>query len=277
MPVDSLAIPAVAASRPGARAERLYYRTDGPYAGPGPAFYDVETLAWARAWAARLAESWPAIRREYEDNVRRGADHVVDVFNPAGPKIPGWRSVNFQTYDWRFHPARRAFPVTTAILDAIPGLTSAYINVLEPHARIDAHWGDSNAIVRFHLGLDVPAGDCAVRVADETRQSANGRLLGFSDAHEHSSWNATGERRVVLVFDVMRPEYRPRRRWICANVLAAMAVVWLEARLPRYGRSTAALHRVGRTVPLPRPIRTTLRRAIGAVGCFVLPIQRRWR
>jgi beta-hydroxylase len=248
---------------PGFDDEPLYYRTDGPYTGNAPRFYDVDQFRWTE----RLRAQWRAIRDEYEANVRRGTDHVVDVFNPAGPKIAGWRSVNFQTYLWRFHRARRAFPVTVALLDAIPGLTSAFINVLAPGAAIPAHQGDSNAIVRFHLGLDVPSGDCGVRVGPETRQCRNGTLLAFCDAHEHASWNATTERRVVLVFDVMLPRHRRRCRWICANVLSATGVICLETRL-------SALRRTGR-VRLPRVLRTALRRAGGLAIALWLPIQRR--
>jgi aspartyl/asparaginyl beta-hydroxylase (cupin superfamily) len=255
-------------------APPVYYRTDGPYRGGTPCFYDVDRLDWCRSWADRVRESWTAIRDEFERNVRRGTDRVTEVFNPAGPAVPGWRSVNLQTYSWPFRAARRAFPVTVGVLDSIPGLTSAFINVLAPGSAIGAHFGDSDAIVRFHLGLDVPTGDCAIRVGGATRRSADGRLLAFSDAHEHSSWNATDATRVVLVFDVLRPEHRRRRRWICANVLAATAVVWLEARLARVRRvDTTALHRVGRTVPLPQPLRTALRRTI-ALGIHLVLLVR---
>ena len=248
------------ASTAGLALEAPYYRTDGRYQGNAPFFYDVDALPWARA----VRESWRVIRREYEDNVRRGSDHVVDVFNPAGPKIPGWRSVNLQTYAWCYHRPRRAFPLTTGLLDSIPGLTSAFINVLEPQATIPAHQGDSQAIIRCHLGLDVPYGDCGVRVGPETRGCSNGNLLAFSDAHEHASWNHTGERRVVLVFDVLRPEYRGRERTICANVLGATAVIWLETRF----RSR---------VPFAPAVRSALRRAFGLVFRVALPIQRRGR
>lgn len=238
--------------------EPPYYRTDGVYRGTAPYFFDLEGCAWADL----LRENWQVVRREYEDNVRRGRDHVVDVFNPAGPTVFGWRSVNFQTYLWRYHRARRAFPATVALLESIPGLTSAFINVLEPGASIPAHQGDSQAIMRCHLGLDVPEGDCGVRVGPETRRCANGALLAFCDAHEHASWNATGERRVVLLVDVMRPEYRARRESICANVLGATTVIWLEKHLRRQR-------------PFPPRARTSLRRAIGWAFRLALPIQRR--
>jgi aspartyl/asparaginyl beta-hydroxylase (cupin superfamily) len=253
--------------------ERLYYRTDGRYRGRAPFFYDVEDLPWAR----RLRAQSRAIRQEYEDNVRAGRDQVSAVFNPAGPSIPGWRSVNFQTYLWRYHRARRAFPVTIAALEQIPGLISAYINVLEPHSTIPPHQGDSDAIMRVHLGLDVPAGDCALRVGSETRGCGNGTLLAFCDAHDHESWNRTAERRVVLVMDVVLPAHERRKRWICANVLSATAVVWFEARLAQLRRDAAAaeLHRSGKTVPLPQAIRTGLRRALGIPVYLWLPVQRR--
>src|SRR5438132_3247769 len=131
----------------GTPRESVYYRTDGPYRGSAPCFYEVERFPWAR----RVRESWRVIRNEYEANVRRGTDHVVDVFNPTGPKVAGWRSVNFQTYLWRFHEARRSFPLTVGLLDTIPGLTSAFINVLEPNSIIPPHHGDSNTIMRCHL------------------------------------------------------------------------------------------------------------------------------
>jgi hypothetical protein len=245
---------------PGLEPEPPYYRTDAPYRGRAPYFYDVERLPGVH----RLRENWRTIRSEYEENVRRGTDHVVDVFNPAGPTVRGWRSVNFQTYLWRYHEACRAFPVSLALLEAIPGLTSAFINVLEPNSAIATHQGDSNTTIRCHLGLDVPPGDCGVRVGPETRRSGNGTLLGFCDAHAHASWNATGQRRVVLVFDVMLPEYRDRQRAICANVLAATAVIWLETQL----RGLA---------PVLRPFRSALRRVLGAAFQLWLPIQRRRR
>jgi aspartyl/asparaginyl beta-hydroxylase (cupin superfamily) len=249
-------------------SEPIYYRTDAPYAGNAPYFYAVDRLPWAR----RLTESWRTILAEYEDNVGRGTDDLVDVFNPTGPKIAGWRSVNFQTYLWRRARACRTFPRTVALLDAVPGLTSAFINVLEPGASIPAHHGDSNAIIRCHLGLRVPDGDCAVRVGPETRRCADGALLAFCDAHEHASWNATDERRVVLVFDVMRPEHLARTRWICANVLAATAVIWLEARLGASRRRLPfEVLQSGKTVPLPSLIRTPLRRALALPLYLALP------
>jgi hypothetical protein len=142
-------------------------------------------------------------------------------------------------------------------------------------SSIPVHQGDCNAIARFHLGLDVPPGDCAVRVGPETRQCHDGGLLAFCDAHEHASWNATGARRVVLVFDVMLPAYQRRLRWICANVLSATGVIWLETRARVLRRAEPLTQPTSTTLPLPGPIRTALRRAAGVLIYLWLPIQRR--
>ncbi|HZR82744.1 MAG TPA: aspartyl/asparaginyl beta-hydroxylase domain-containing protein [Candidatus Binatia bacterium] len=270
--VPSKRVRAREASRDVGAPERLYYRTDGPYRGHAPDFYDGDALAAAR----RVVESWKAIRAEYDDNVRRGSDGMKPVFNPAGPSVPGWRSVNLQTYLWRFRRARKSFPKTAAIIDSTPGLTSAFFNLLEPHSSIPPHEGDSNAIIRFHLGLDVPPGDCAVRAGSEVRRCATGEVLAFCDARNHASWNATDQPRLVLVFDVILPAYRRRMRWICANVLAATVVIWLEGRLNvLLGQSAEDLHKSGKTIPLPQWIRTLLRRSIGVAFHLLLPIQRR--
>ncbi len=246
-------------SRPqGGAVEQPYYRTDGRYEGSAPFFYEIGRFPWAR----QVEESWKTIRTEYEANLRQGKSQVVDVFNPVGPTIPGWKSVNLQTYRWRYHPAYNSFPKTAALLSTIPGLTSAFINVLEPNSKIPPHQGDSNTIVRFHLGLDVPNGDCGVQVGPETRRCQNGTMIAFCDAHWHSSWNATPESRLVMVFDVMRPEYLGQQRRISANVLGATVVLWLETKLRL--RS-----------PLPRPLRSLLRSAIGVAFLLVTPIQRR--
>jgi ornithine lipid ester-linked acyl 2-hydroxylase len=263
--------PPAPASEPADR--RPYYRTDGPYAGPAPCFYDD---AAALAPAQPVVASWREIRAELADLVRRSGDPTVDVFNPAGPPVPGWRSLNLQTYGWHYHRARRLLPKTTALLDSVPGLVSAFINLLEPHSAVPAHHGDSDAIIRFHLGLDVPRGDCVVRVGTETRSCATGELVAFCDAHDHAAWNATDHRRIVLVFDIMLERHRRRRRWICANVLSATAVIWIEARLSVFRRESAdELRKSGKTIPLPQAIRTALRCSIGVLFYLALPLQRR--
>jgi len=73
--------------------------------------------------------------------------------------------------------------------------------VLRPGTRIQPHSGYPGPFLRCHLALRVPAGDCALRVAGETRRWQEGDVLVLDDRVEHEAWNLTAEERVVLLFD----------------------------------------------------------------------------
>jgi aspartyl/asparaginyl beta-hydroxylase (cupin superfamily) len=62
-----------------------------------------------------------------------------------------------------------------------------------------------------HLPLIVPPG-CWLRVGNETREWEPGRLLIFDDSFEHEAKNPTGELRIILLFDVWRPEVTGEER-----------------------------------------------------------------
>jgi aspartate beta-hydroxylase len=80
-----------------------------------------------------------------------------------------------------------------------------YVSRLRAHTHIDAHRGPTNLRVRCHLGLDVPEGDCAIRVGADTRRWTEGRCLVFDDYFEHEAWNHTDEDRLVLIVDLWHP------------------------------------------------------------------------
>src|ERR1700744_1142989 len=71
--------------------------------------------------------------------------------------------------------------------------------------HIAPHCGPTNLRLRCHLGIAVPAGDCAIRVGDETRFWTEGECLVFDDHFEHEAWNHTGEDRIVLIVDLWHP------------------------------------------------------------------------
>ena len=80
-----------------------------------------------------------------------------------------------------------------------------YVSRMRAHTHIDAHRGPTNLRVRCHLGLDVPDGDCAIRVGADTRRWTEGRCLVFDDHFEHEAWNHTDEDRLVLIVDLWHP------------------------------------------------------------------------
>lgn len=82
---------------------------------------------------------------------------------------------------------------------------SIMFSLLRPHSRIPPHNGMINCRFICHLPLIVPEG-CHFRVGSETREWEVGELMVFDDSIEHEAWNGSERNRLVLIFDVWRPE-----------------------------------------------------------------------
>jgi len=96
----------------------------------------------------------------------------------------------------------RACPETAALIARhVPTHGAAGFSLLKPGTRIRPHEGYQGSYLRCHLGLEIPAGDCALRIEDETRRWEAGQALIFDDRLVHESWNLTAEDRVVLLID----------------------------------------------------------------------------
>jgi aspartyl/asparaginyl beta-hydroxylase (cupin superfamily) len=80
-----------------------------------------------------------------------------------------------------------------------------YLSRMRGGTHIAAHRGPTNLRLRCHLGIEVPSGDCAIRVGDETRHWEEGSCLVFDDSFEHEAWNHTEQDRIVLIVDLWHP------------------------------------------------------------------------
>ena len=171
-------------------------------------------------WVAALEAQAGAIRDELLGILKDDSAFVPYVEgNNHGPvrdyqgllNNPAWGAF----YLWRDGVPERAnidrCPVTSAALEAVPqpaiqGRTpTAMFSLLKPGTHIPAHHGMLNARLICHLPLVVPNG-CAMRVGSETRSWTEGKLTIFDDTVEHEAWNKSPDTRVVLLFDIARPE-----------------------------------------------------------------------
>lgn len=106
-------------------------------------------------------------------------------------------------------------PRTMAALEHAPlckveGKTpNVLFSLLRPQTRIEPHNGLFNTRLICHLPLIVPDG-CRLRVGNETRSWEEGRMLIFDDSIEHEAANDSDRLRVVLLFDIWRPELGDR-------------------------------------------------------------------
>ena len=216
---------------------RFFYDDSEIYESDDPVFYpDPERFPEV----GYVLDNYATIRREATDYLSGTID--IPYFNPSPPKMNGpqiWRNFYFKNYSLPYRLGRRYFPETFRIFAERPEFTLAGITTLEPGGRLMSHCGETNAVIRCHVGLKVPGTlpDLGLKVNGESVCWQEGKVLAFTDAYQHEVWNDTAESRYVLAFDIVRPEFRRYRAWICAHCLALQIVRFGLERLRMYDQT----------------------------------------
>lgn len=175
----------------------------------------------AYAWRAALEDQTAAIRAEAVQLLADPANFQPYVrqttVRPQGDvhgllDNPDWSTCYLTDMGQPIAERVALAPQTYAALDGPVPLCristrapSIMFSLLRPRSRIPAHTGMVNCRFICHLPLIVPP-DCGFRVGRSTRQWDEGRLLVFDDSVEHEAWNDSDADRLVLIFDVWRPE-----------------------------------------------------------------------
>jgi beta-hydroxylase len=176
-----------------------------------PAIYDSRIFPWA----ADLESNWTTIRGELAQLMMR-RDALVGPSDHASPTIGedrGWTTFILANYFRRHEHNIELCPETWRLVQRVPGLVSAMFSVLEPGARLPAHCGPYNGLLRLHLGLIIPEPReaVAIRIDGTVHHWEEGRALIFDDTYEHEARNESGHTRVVLFIDFERPLKFPAR------------------------------------------------------------------
>jgi aspartyl/asparaginyl beta-hydroxylase (cupin superfamily) len=98
----------------------------------------------------------------------------------------------------------------------------ALFSRLRPHTHIPPHWGMLNTRLICHIPLIVPLG-CRLRVGNEVRNVEAGKAMIFDDSIEHEAWNDSDETRIVLLFEIWRPELDAAERAALTAMFEAIA------------------------------------------------------
>ena len=98
---------------------------------------------------------------------------------------------------------------------------SILFSLLQPGAKIPPHNGLINTRLVCHLPLIVP-GKCVFRVGNEQREWVEGKAWAFDDTIEHEAWNGSERTRVILLFDVWRPELTEEERSLVVSLFEAI-------------------------------------------------------
>ncbi|KAH9377996.1 hypothetical protein HPB48_015091 [Haemaphysalis longicornis] len=179
--------------------------------------YSVDGLQ-AQPW-------WDPSKTPYASSIKVLEKHWLDIKNEALSLMTdkGFKpeSENLRdSGDWKqfemFARGRkierncRLAPKTCALISRIPDAAGckrgqAKFSLMHPGTHVWAHVGPTNCRLRSHLGLVVPP-KVRIRVANETREWKEGKVLMFDDSFEHEVWHDGDSLRLVLIVDFWHPD-----------------------------------------------------------------------
>jgi aspartyl/asparaginyl beta-hydroxylase (cupin superfamily) len=204
--------------------KQVYYQEPTGFYFPGlpqTQFFDTTDFAWVAAVEAAtdavraelstlLAEGLEGFRPYIRSEENQPRDHpLLDRKD--------WSALFLCENGRRFDEAIARCPKTWEAVQAAPqawierSSPTIMYSLLRAGARIPAHRGVNNTRLTCHLPLIVPPG-CGFRVGNEVREWHEGKILVFDDSIEHEAWNESEEDRVVLIFDICRPELSEREQ-----------------------------------------------------------------
>lgn len=176
-------------------------------------------------WAQDLLTHYDAIKKELDAFLSH--EQMVPYFHQAMVnRKDTWKTLGFKFWNLEIKKYKNQFPTVYQWLHQHPSVVSCSFSQLEPKSKILPHSGDTNGIYRVHLGFQIPEGlpRCGFRVKKEHRNWSEKEFLGFVDAFEHEAWNDTEATRIIMLLDVIRPEFQHRKKLICNQVIAALVL-----------------------------------------------------
>ncbi len=196
-------------------------------------FYDDRSLF---PWLHQVESATDDIRMELIEIMRDAASFTPYVTGHANrPRKdqlgmlnnPAWSAY----YLWKNGQPIAAnvarFPNTMRALREVPlchlpqRSPSILFSLLQPGAHIPPHTGVVNTRLICHLPIIVP-GRSRFRVGNEIREWRQGRAWLFDDTMEHEAWNDGDQARVLLLFDVWRPELSDEERRLVSALFEAI-------------------------------------------------------
>jgi ornithine lipid ester-linked acyl 2-hydroxylase len=170
-------------------------------------FFPLERFPWVPHIEAHWMEIREELERVLEDHA--GLPNFQDISKDQIEITDDdrWKTFFLYGYGFKAKLGIEMCPRTAALMEQIPGMTTAMFSILSPHKHILDHRGPYKGVLRYHLGLIVPrdAEACRIRVGEDIRHWDEGKSMIFDDTFNHEVWNDTDETRVVLFVDVLRP------------------------------------------------------------------------
>lgn len=169
-------------------------------------------------WLAEIAAGQEAILVEFDAWLEQGRRiPEIGETDPGSHEIYGrerWDMLHLYVVGHRNAPLCRQFPGTEALLQVLPGLCHASFSVLgSDRHHVPAHRDGYNGVLRMHLPLRIPPGDCFIRVGTERIDWRVGDPFVFDPGIVHEVRKDAAEPRLILIADFFRPGPAWLQRW----------------------------------------------------------------
>ncbi len=222
---------------------QFFYTDEDVYTANEPEFFATQQFSSALS----LEQHYQVIKQELGEYISGVVKASVTNANPPNLAYDNsWKHLYFMNFLWQFKTAKKLFPQTYNIIKSHNDITLAGVALLEPGGKVLPHCGDTNAIIRCHLGLQIPGAlpECGLRVKDKVKNWEEGKVVCFNDAFEHEAWNLTDKKRYVLIFDVIKPEFLHARKNICAHALGVLSFKFFARKIPFLKMSPLAIKKI---------------------------------
>ncbi|CAG5079125.1 aspartyl/asparaginyl beta-hydroxylase domain-containing protein [Parvicella tangerina] len=212
--------------------KKIFYsfvERDG-YKGSAPTYFDPADYDWSKSVMDHTEEIKLELLKFLKENKELWPYFDQNIVS----KKNSWKTIPFSAWGVQFRKNQKAAPITTKVLNQIPGIVSSSFNMLDANSEILPHYGDTDAVMRCHLGVIVPGElpHVGFEVEKEQKSWKEGELIFFCDAHHHRAWNNSDQQRFILLFDVIRPEYLKKKKTVCAKVLASLFLQSAASKMP---------------------------------------------
>jgi aspartate beta-hydroxylase len=215
--------------------KKVYFQEPRQYFLPGLPqiqFYERSDFPWLdkleaatadiRAELMAILQEESAFKPYVEGDARLPqTEHQGMLNNPSWSAFYLWKQGELVPQN-----AARCPKTLSALADApLAGVKnrspSVMFSLLRPGARIPPHTGEVNTRLICHLPLIVPD-NCSFRVGNETRRLVEGKAWVFDDTMEHEAWNGSDRTRVILLFEIWRPELTVEERGLVSAMFEAI-------------------------------------------------------
>lgn len=176
---------------------------------PDAAVQDKDAFPWIK----KLESRWEDIRDEAvrirSEEIPSLGDISFDHGRIAADRR--WRAFFLKGYGYRMDANAERAPITSALLEEVPGLVTANFSVLEAGGHIPRHWGMTKGMLTWHLALKSPKEREKCRMTLEEGDTVHtlhwddGESFLFDDMFNHEVWNETDEDRYILLIQIKRP------------------------------------------------------------------------